>query len=105
MSVFPPYSAHAIPEKFRELMLSDESEIADFYPSDFFVDLRGKGVAWMGEVILPLIDEDRLLKACSKLEHTLTKEEKFRNRHGDVIIFSNSLFGVNKIAGNKEGKE
>jgi len=85
MSVFPPYSSHAIPKHFRRLMLEDDSEISDFYPRDFFVDIRGKGVAWMGEVILPIIDQDRLVKATQKLEHTLTNEEKWRNRLGDTM--------------------
>ena len=44
-------------------MLSEESEIIDYYPRDFFVDLKGKRFAWLGEVILPFIDEKRLVRA------------------------------------------
>ena len=44
-------------------MINDSSEIIDYYPKDFFVDLRGKKYAWLGEVILPFIEEDRLIKA------------------------------------------
>jgi 5'-3' exoribonuclease 2 len=47
-------------------MLQDDSEIIDFYPLDFEVDLKGKKYAWLGEVILPFIDADRLLKAGNK---------------------------------------
>jgi 5'-3' exoribonuclease 2 len=42
-------------------MNSEESEIADFYPKDFHVELTGKKYAWLGEVILPFIDEKRLI--------------------------------------------
>ena len=44
-------------------MTNDDSEIIDFYPRDFFVDLKGKRYAWLGEVILPFIEEERLIKA------------------------------------------
>jgi len=37
-------------------MCDPTSEIIDFYPSDFEVDVEGKRWAWMGEVILPFID-------------------------------------------------
>ena len=44
-------------------MLKDDSEIIDYYPKDFFTDLKGKRFAWLGEVILPFIDEKRLINA------------------------------------------
>jgi 5'-3' exonuclease len=44
-------------------MYDIDSEIIDFYPIDFECDTEGKRWAWMGEVILPFIDETRLLKA------------------------------------------
>lgn len=31
-------------------MTNFNSEIIDFYPTDFFVDLKGKRYAWLGEV-------------------------------------------------------
>lgn len=49
-------------------MSNDDSDIIDFYPKDFFVDLKGKKYAWLGEVILPFIEEDRLLNAAKKCE-------------------------------------
>lgn len=32
-------------------MISPDSEIADFYPTDFYVDLIGKKFDWLGEVL------------------------------------------------------
>lgn len=56
-------------------MVDPESEIIDFYPTDFHVDLKGKKFAWLGEVILPFIDEERLLTASSQYDHLLSYEE------------------------------
>ena len=87
MAVLPPYSSHALPPPYRELMLTDDSEIMDFYPSDFRVDVKGKRFAWLGEVLLPLIDPNRLKTATKKLEDKLSAEEKERNKRGNVLIF------------------
>ena len=72
MAVLSPLSAEAIPPSMRHLMMDENSEIIDFYPPDFVVDVKGKRYAWMGEVILPFIEEERLLKAISKYESMLT---------------------------------
>jgi 5'-3' exonuclease len=85
-------------------MTTDDSAIVDFYPEDFYVDLRGKGVAWMGEIILPMIDQDRLMAATEPLKSTLTPREEFRNRHGDIIIFTNSKKNANMVSGDLEQK-
>src|SRR5699024_2227144 len=61
MGVLPASSNHAIPEVFHDLMSNPKSEIIDFYPEDFAVDLNGKKFAWQGVVLLPFIDEKRLL--------------------------------------------
>jgi len=68
-------------------MLEDDSEIIDFYPKDFVVDVKGKRFAWMGEVILPFIDEDRLLNAINKYIDKLTPGETKRNILGDDLLF------------------
>lgn len=68
-------------------MLETDSEIIDFYPDDFKVDVKGKRFAWLGEVLLPLIDPERLKQATVKLNDTLNEEEKNRNRRGQVLIF------------------
>jgi len=68
-------------------MLEDDSEIIDFYPKDFVVDVKGKRFAWMGEVILPFIDEERLLTAIAKFADKLTPSEMRRNILGDDLLF------------------
>lgn len=63
LAVLPSDSAHAIPKEARWLMTDPESPIIDFYPKDVLVDPNGKAMPWLWVVLLPFIDEDRLLAA------------------------------------------
>lgn len=89
MGVLPASSNHAIPEIFHDLMSNPSSEIIDFYPEDFQVDLNGKKFAWQGVVLLPFIDEHRLLSAMEKKYPHLSDDERLRNTIGrDVLLIS-----------------
>jgi 5'-3' exoribonuclease 2 len=44
-------------------MMDPESPIIDFYPKDVPVDPNGKAMPWLWVVLLPFIEEDRLLAA------------------------------------------
>lgn len=95
MSVLPAASRHAIPEVFHDLMLNEDSEIIDFYPEDFEVDLNGKKFAWQGVALLPFIDMPRLLGAVQGRYPMLTPEDQARNARGrDVLIFSDAFEGL-----------
>ena len=90
MGVLPAASNHAIPEAFRSLMSDEDSEIIDFYPSDFPIDLNGKKFAWQGVALLPFIDEKRLLDAMATRYPLLSTDDVARNAMGkDVLIMSN----------------
>jgi 5'-3' exoribonuclease 2 len=89
MGVLPAASRHAIPEIFHDLMTEEDSEIIDFYPEDFPIDLNGKKFAWQGVALLPWIDSKRLLTAMEKLYPLLPPEEAARNVVGkDVLLVS-----------------
>ena len=90
MGVLPAASNHAIPEVFRSLMSDEDSDIIDFYPTDFPIDLNGKKFAWQGVAILPFIDEKRLLDAMATRYPLLSADDVARNAVGkDVLIMSN----------------
>ena len=63
MAVFPEDSSHAVPKAARWLMGDPESPIIDFYPKDVPCDPNGKAMPWLWVVLLPFIDEERLLAA------------------------------------------
>ncbi|RDA89663.1 hypothetical protein CP533_5492 [Ophiocordyceps camponoti-saundersi (nom. inval.)] len=91
MSVLPAASRHSLPEVFHELMTSKDSEIIDFYPEDFEIDLNGKKMAWQGVALLPFIDMPRLLSAVQRLYPLLSPEDTLRNSTGrDVLLFADS---------------
>ena len=89
MGVLPAASNSAIPEVFRSLMEDEDSDIIDFYPTDFPIDLNGKKFAWQGVALLPFIDEKRLLDAMAIRYPLLSAEDVARNEKGkDALIFS-----------------
>ncbi|KAF8362113.1 hypothetical protein PRIPAC_89036, partial [Pristionchus pacificus] len=71
-----------------DLMCNPESTIADFYPTDFRTDLNGKKNDWEAVVLIPFIDEKRLLDAIIEKEPTLTDEDRARNVHGPHLLFT-----------------
>jgi 5'-3' exoribonuclease 2 len=97
MGVFPAASKHAIPSAFHPLMTEEDSEIIDFYPEDFELDLNGKKQEWKAVVLLPFIDETRLLTAMGTKYPLLSDEERERNEFGsEALLLSdrNPLYDV-----------
>lgn len=84
MAVLPPESAQFLPAPMRELMVNPSSPVSDFYPTDFETDMNGKRNTWEAVVIVPFIDEKRLLTEVDaiNLDKELTEEEKRRNKMG-----------------------
>lgn len=87
MGVLPVASNHAIPSVFHPLMTDPDSEIVDFYPEEFDLDLNGKKQSWKAVVLLPFIDEKRLLAAMVTKYPLLTAEEHARNAVGKDALF------------------
>lgn len=91
MSVLPAASRDNLPQIFHNLMTDEDSEIIDFYPEDFEVDLNGKKMAWQGVALLPFIEMDRLLAAVQKKYPLLSPVDTRRNGVGrDVLLLSDS---------------
>uniref|UniRef100_A0AC35U6U7 5'-3' exoribonuclease n=1 Tax=Rhabditophanes sp. KR3021 TaxID=114890 RepID=A0AC35U6U7_9BILA len=87
MGVFPAASGQNVPKAWRRLMSEPDSEIYDFYPLDFAIDLNGKKFAWMGVALLPFVDQDRLLDCLDNHMGGLTEEELRRNVRGENILY------------------
>mmetsp|Transcript_40510 Transcript_40510/g.29855 ORF Transcript_40510/g.29855 Transcript_40510/m.29855 type:complete len:142 (+) Transcript_40510:731-1156(+) len=93
MSVLPKQSDHALPPIYRHLQSSPDSEIIDFYPEDFTLDINGAAYTWMGVNLLPFIEMDRLLEAMRRVEAAagpagLSQAERDRNRHGVAYLYT-----------------
>ncbi|XP_032671869.1 5'-3' exoribonuclease 2 homolog [Odontomachus brunneus] len=87
MGVFPAASSKHVPIPWAKLMSDPKSQIIDFYPEDFKIDLNGKKFAWQGVALLPFVDEQRLFKALAPYYESLTEAEKKRNVRGDDRLY------------------
>ncbi|CAI5759432.1 unnamed protein product [Candida verbasci] len=87
MSVLPADSRHTLPKVFHDLMISEDSDIIDFYPEEFKIDMNGKKMAWQGIPLLPFIDEKRLLDSVQAKYKLLTEDELNRNINKQAELF------------------
>jgi len=87
LGCLPPLSMKLLPRKYQWLMTADNSPVLDSYPSEFGIDQNGKKNPWEAVVLLPFIDEKKLLEAerihCP--ESSLSASEKARNSFGKVL--------------------
>lgn len=97
ISVLPPQSKQLLPKIYRDLLSSFEidsvsNELAQYFPSDFLIDMNGKKNSWEWVVSLPFLPQHLLLETLSNLSHHehLTEEEKIRNLSGEDIIYNTS---------------
>ena len=77
----PPQSASFLPPSYAALLTDPDSPLHDYYPSQFARDKNGKKKDYEAVVILPFIDEARVLKVIQeeKCDDALTEAEKERN--------------------------
>jgi len=91
ISVLPPKSANpaGLPAGMVDLMTSPQSEIIDFFPEDFALDLNGKKFLWQAVVLLPFIKQDRLISVLKRYFETnpLTQDEATRNSLNRNVLF------------------
>ncbi|KAG0722266.1 5'-3' exoribonuclease 1 [Chionoecetes opilio] len=90
LGVLPPLSKKHISTAYWGLMTNEDSPLVEFYPDAFVTDLNGKQQDWEAVVLIPFIDEKRLLEAMETCESRLTKEETERNSHGPMYIYTHT---------------
>nr|XP_019609139.1 PREDICTED: 5'-3' exoribonuclease 1 isoform X2 [Rhinolophus sinicus] len=86
LAVLPAASKNLLPTCYQHLMTSEDSPIIEYYPPDFKTDLNGKQQEWEAVVLIPFIDERRLLEAMEACNHALRKEERKRNQHSECLM-------------------
>ncbi|CAM9502111.1 unnamed protein product [Ascophyllum nodosum] len=96
MGVLPAASCKALPKPCRQLMTDPDSPIIDFYPKIVPCDPNGKPMPWLWVVLLPFIDEKRLLSNLQPLYKKFTPEEVERNSFGPSYLFVNVRTPVGK---------
>ncbi|XP_053211883.1 5'-3' exoribonuclease 1-like [Panonychus citri] len=88
LGVLPAASKEFLPKSFQRLVTEENSPLKDYYPADFELDLNGKVNSWEAVVVIPFIDEKKLLKAAKSCEPQLTEKERKRNSHGPHLQFT-----------------
>ncbi|KAJ1923730.1 exonuclease II Exo2 [Tieghemiomyces parasiticus] len=87
MGVLPAFSRDLLPAAYQDLLTDPNSPVIDLYPHEFKTDLNGKRQAYESVVLIPFIEEKRLLAAMKSRDHLLTRDEKHRNRFNETLAF------------------
>lgn len=87
LSVLPAASKELLPIAYHQLMTDPNSKIIDYYPENFETDLNGKKQEWEALVLIPFINENRLMGAMNECNDNLTESEKYRNKHGPMLQY------------------
>ncbi|CAH0626780.1 unnamed protein product [Chrysodeixis includens] len=88
LAVLPAASKQLLPAPFHDLMTDEDSPIVHYYPHNFETDLNGKRNDWEAVVLIPFINEVNLLSAMEPCYQRLTEEEKKRNTHGPMLVYT-----------------
>nr|XP_045617221.1 5'-3' exoribonuclease 1-like isoform X2 [Procambarus clarkii] len=91
LAVLPPLSKKLLSRAYQGLMINEDSPLKEFYPSSFSTDLNGKQQDWEAVVLIPFIDETRLLEAMKPCNEHLTAEERSRNIHGPMFVYTYTM--------------
>ncbi|CDI98432.1 5' 3' exoribonuclease 1 [Echinococcus multilocularis] len=81
MFIMPAMSANIVPQPYRWLLASSGSPVSEFFPKDFETDINGKLADWEAVVLIPFIDETKMLAAMAPCTKTLSPEDSKRNVH------------------------
>lgn len=86
--MLPSASKELLPNAYHALMTQANSKLIDYYPVEFLTDLNGKKQEWEAVVLIPFIDETKLLDAMKDCASLLTDTERDRNIHGPMLKYN-----------------
>lgn len=84
--VMPPACKNLLPCTFHHLF-AENSELAEYYPNDFEIDVSGKRKDWEGIVVLPPISLDAFQKAYQNLKPKIGERDAKRNIQGKSFLY------------------
>ena len=87
LSVLPVASSSLLPKVYRTLVTSEQSPLAQYFPTEIDYDLNGKQNDWEAVVLAPFIEEEALLKATNVYNLFLSPDERAANTHGPHLLF------------------
>lgn len=87
LAVLPAASSSLLPKMYRSLVMSEDSPLAKYFPTEVEYDLNGKQNDWEAVVLAPFIDESAIVKASLVYNLFLTPEERAINDHGPHLLF------------------
>lgn len=88
LGVLPTASKQFLPEAYQRLMTEASSPLIDYFPENFALDLDGKQHSWEAVVVIPFIDEVKLLSATRACENELSEGDRKQNKHGPHLVFT-----------------
>ena len=88
LSVLPQQSNYLLPNNLKKLMTNSNSSLSHLYPIDFELDLLNKSKYWMTIPKLPPLEINLVKYIYMKYQDELSKEDNFRNRICENLIFN-----------------
>jgi 5'-3' exonuclease len=82
LAVLPPQMSHLLPKPYNDVMINANSEMLEYYPEGFKVDMINIGIFWKATPIIPFMNIDKLRQITQKIK--LSKSEQKRNEIQDV---------------------
>ena len=84
------WSESLIPIPLSQLLTDSNSEIKEFCPEKFEIDISGKRKEWEGTVLLPMVNFDVVRKEYFKHIDKVDSSELDRNTLGSSFLYSYS---------------